>query len=61
MRVMRWSPDGRSWQNSNGSSAERVSSRVVGLTVLPQRPGWRSRDQSWRMGLRSQPLWGMAA
>jgi len=45
----------------SGSSAERVSSRVAGLIVLPQHPGWRSSDWSWRTGLRSQPLWGMAA
>ena len=42
------------------SSAEHVSSRVAGLTVLPQYPGWRSSDWSWQTGLRSQPLWGMA-
>ena len=60
MRVMRWSPDGRSWQNSTGSSAEHAPSRVAGSTVSPQRPGWRNSDRSWRMGLRSQPLWGMA-
>ena len=30
-------------------------------TVSPQRPEWRSSDRSWRTGLRSQPLWGMAA
>ena len=30
-------------------------------TVSPQRPEWWSSDQSWRTGLRSQPLWGMAA
>ena len=61
IHVMRWSPDGRSWQNSNGSSAEHASSRVAGLIVLPQHPGWRSSDWSWRTRLRSQPLWGMAA
>ena len=44
-----------------GSSVEHIASRVVNPTVLPQRPGWRSSDRSWRMGLRSQPLWGMAA
>ena len=27
---MRWSPDSRSWQNSNGSCAEHVSYRVAG-------------------------------
>ena len=59
IRVMRWSPNGQSWQKSNGNSAEPVSSRVAGFTVLPQRPGWRSSDRSWRTGLRSQPLWGM--
>ena len=61
IRVMRWSSDSRSWQNSNGNCAERVSSRIAGSTVLPQRPGWRSSDRSWRTGFRSQPLWGMAA
>jgi len=30
-------------------------------TVAPQRPEWRGSDRSWRTGLRSQPLWGMAA
>ena len=30
-------------------------------TVSPQRPEWRSSDLSWRTGLRSQRLWGMAA
>ena len=29
-------------------------------TVSPQRPKWQSSDRSWRTGLRSQPLWGMA-
>ena len=61
IRVVRWSPDSRSWQNSNRSYAEHVWSCVAGSTVLPQRPGWRSSDRSWRTGLRSQPLWGMAA
>ena len=61
IHVVRWSPDSRSWQNSNGSCAEHISSRVAGPTVLPQHPGWRSSDRSWRTGLRSQPLWGMAA
>ena len=28
--VVRWSPDSRSWQNSNGSCAEHVSYRVAG-------------------------------
>jgi hypothetical protein len=56
IRVVRWSPDSQSWQNSNGSSVEPVSSYVVGSTVLPQRPGWRSSDRSWRTGPRSQPL-----
>ena len=42
IRVVRWSPDSRSWQNSNGNSAEHVSSRVAGPTVLPQRLGWRA-------------------
>ena len=41
----------RSWQYSGWSSAEHV---------LPQRPGWRRSDRSWRTRLRSQPLWGMA-
>ena len=59
--VVRWSPNNRSWQNSNGSCVEHVSSRVAGSIVLPQRQGWRSSDRSWRTGLRSQPLWGMAA
>ena len=40
-------------------STSRTASQVP--TVLPQRPGWRSSDRSWRTGLRSQPLWGMAA
>ena len=31
------------------------------LTVSSQRPEWRSSDRGWRTGLRSQPLWGMAA
>ena len=35
LRVVRWSPDSRSWQNSNGSSAEPLSSCVAGSTVLP--------------------------
>ena len=30
-------------------------------TASPQRPEWRSSDQSWRTRLRSPPLWGMAA
>ena len=51
------SPDGRCRQNSNGSSAEPVLSRVAGPTVLLQHPGWRSGDQSQRMGPRSHPLW----
>jgi len=53
MRVMRWSPDGRSWQNSTGSSAEHARSRVAGSIVSLQRPGWWNSDRSWRMGLRS--------
>ena len=61
IRVVRWSMDSRSWHNSNGSSAERVSSCVAGSTVLSQRSGWRSNDRSWRTRLWSQPLWGMAA
>jgi len=61
IRVMRWSPNSESWQNSNGNSAEPVSSRVAGSTVLPQRSGWRSSDRSWRTRLWSQPLWGMAS
>ena len=40
-------------------STSHPASRVP--TVLPQRPGWRSSDRSWRTGLRSEPLWGMAA
>ena len=28
--VVRWNPDSRSWQNSNGSCAEHVSYRVAG-------------------------------
>ena len=45
IRMMRWSPDGRSWQNSDGNCAERVLSRVAGSTLPPQRPGWRSSDR----------------
>ena len=30
-------------------------------TVSPQCPEWRSSYRSWRTGLRSQPLWGMAS
>ena len=56
IRVARWSPVSRSWRNSDGSSAEPVLSRVAGSIVLPQRPGWRSSDRSWRTGLRSLPL-----
>ena len=46
IRVMRWNPDGRSWQNSDGSRSHSA----------PQCSGWRSSDRSWRTGLRSQPL-----
>ena len=42
IRVIRWSPDSRSWQNSNGSRAKPISSHVAGPTVLPQHSGWRS-------------------
>ena len=56
IRMVRWSPESRSWQNSNGNCAERILSRVAGPRVLPQRPGWRSSDRRWRTGLRSQPL-----
>ena len=45
MRMMRQSPDGRSWQNRDRNCAERVLSRVAGSTVPPQRPGWRSSDR----------------
>jgi len=30
-------------------------------TMSPQRPEWRSSDRSWRTGLRSLPLRGVAA
>ena len=55
--MMRWNLVNRSWQNSNGSSAEPVLSRVAGPTVLLQHPGWWSGDRSQRMGPRSHPLW----
>ena len=50
-------PDGRCRQNSNGSSAEPVLSRVAGPKVLLQHPGWRNGDRSQRMGPRSHLLW----
>src|SRR6185312_2107164 len=41
------------------SSTSCTASQVP--TVSSQPPGWRSSDRSWRTGLRSQPLWEMAA
>ena len=40
---------------STSCTASQVS------TVSPQRPEWRSSDRSWRTGLWSQPLRGVAA
>ena len=40
-----------------GSCTEPVLSRVAGPKALLQRPGWRSGDQSQRMGPRSHLLW----
>ena len=52
IRMVRWSPDGRNWRNSVGSSGKPVLSSVAGPTVLLQHPGWRSGDRSQRMGDR---------
>ena len=51
------SPDGRCRQNSNGSSAEPVLSRVAGPKVLLQHLRWWNGDRSQRMGPRSHLLW----
>ena len=40
-----------------GSCSEPVLSRVAGPKALLQRSGWRSGDQSQRMGPRSHLLW----
>ena len=54
------SPDpflsGRRVRKVGGSSTEPVLSRVAGPKALLQRPGWRSGDQSQRMGPRSHLL-----
>jgi len=49
MRMMRWSPVNRSWQNSNGDCAERV--RDGG--AVSEVGGWdsgRSHHEEWRSG-----------
>ena len=55
------SPDpflsGRRVRKVGGSSTEPVLSRVAGPKALLQRSGWRSGDQSQRMGPRSHLLW----
>ena len=45
----------RSWQHSGGSSVRHVR------TGLEHCRGWRHSGRSWRTGLRSHPLCGMAA
>ena len=48
---------GRRVRKVGGSSTEPVLSRVAGPKALLQRSGWRSGDQSQRMGPRSHLLW----
>ena len=55
------SPDpflsGRRVRKVGGSSTETILSHVAGPKALLQRSGWRSGDQSQRMGPRSHLLW----
>ena len=55
------SPDpflsGRRVREVGESSTEPVLSHVAGPKALLQRSGWRSGDQSQRMGPRSHLLW----
>ena len=48
-----------SWQHSSWSSAEHVLHCIAGSHSAATAPG--SSDRSWRRGLRSLPLWGVAA
>ena len=50
-------PSGGRVRKVGGSSTEPVLSRVAGPKALLQRSGWRSGDQSQRMGPRSHLLW----
>ena len=48
-----------SWQHSSWSSAEHILHCVAGSHSVATAPG--SSDRSWRTGLRSLQLWGVAA
>ena len=49
----------RSWQHNSWSSAEHVLHCIACSHSAAIAPG--SSDRSWRTGLRSLPLWGVAA